>query len=1279
MTNINRSFLSTALTLGLGLTLGLSAPSLTYAASLTRTSAFDYDATSGLLTKEIIEPDTSNLCLVTTYGYDGYGNKYAATTRNCNGSAGSVSGVNDEAASPTGDPVFSSRTNSSSYSSGSTSVSGTTYTWVAGQFATSSSNALIQSESREFDPRFGAPTKLTGPNSLATQWGYDAFGRKVAEKRADGTGTTWSYQYCSGVNGGSASCPTNIGGVAGAYVVTATPVAGPIDLTANPVTTGGANGAASKSYYDALNREIRSETQGYDGSGSSTPIYKDTQYDSLGRPYMTSRPYYAGQTPCTISGIAGPCWITLNYDSIGRVSSQVLPPDGTSTNFTTTTAYNGTVTTVTNVNSQTRVTTKNSQGQAVTVTDAAGKTLTYYYDQFGNLIETQDSANNLTYLTYDLRGRKTQMIDRDMGTWTYAYDALGQLIRQVDAKGQTSTLTYDLLGRMTNRSEADLVSNWYYDTYKGGGTCTKGIGKLCQNETSTGYGKTITYDILGRYSSASTTIDTTYTDIVSYDTNGRVATHTYPTGFVASYGYTSLGYLQQVSNGGSTVYWGGGTSATALDAEGHLLQQTYGNGVVTQQTYNAANGRITGLVAGAYHGVQNLSYTYDNLGNIWSRNDANQTLLESFTYDSLNRVQTATVNATAVSPPVTTTFNYDTAGIGNIASRSDLGTYTYNASGATSVRPHAVTRVDFTGGGYRTYVYDGNGNLSAQTEYDSGNNPIANKSRVEFYTSFNMPTSLGSPLVSEAFYYGPEHQRVRQISSNRGTTIYLNPGNNGDLSYEKDTHADSSTEERHFITAGGSVVAMVKKTVVGGTTTWTTLYLHRDNLGSTTAVTDASGSVIERLAYEPFGKRRFAAGPTDPNNTIVGVNTDRGFTNHEMLDELELVHMNGRIYDPSLGRFMSPDPNIQDPANLQSYNRYNYVLNNPLLYSDPSGYFSWSGFFDGWAHLAGFGNAQLGRIVIAIAAAATAQDWVTGMLNGATEAAGEVAGESTAFSEITYYTQISTPGIAVAVPTLTPLGSAIAVSAGGFAGGFVGSGGNFRDGMIGSLTALGFNEVGDLTNGHNPGRDYFGTGQFYENVAGHALVGCASGAASGSGCGRGALSAGTADFFTPLLAKGIYGLVETTVIGGTASVLGGGKFANGAETAAFGYLYNAWDDDSHTRGGCLFKGCESADTAFDHIAICGGAAADGGTAGGCVTGNGTYVPYGGGATGKVTAQLVVSLNGNILDYLSGWSFNGQATPLVGVGWSPSSNIWAWTMGTSRGVSATYGLVKQKQP
>lgn len=268
--------------------------------------------------------------------------------------------------------------------------------------------------------------------------------------------------------------------------------------------------------------------------------------------------------------------------------------------------------------------------------------------------------------------------------------------------------------------------------------------------------------------------------------------------------------------------------------------------------------------------------------------------------------------------------------------------YTYPASGAASTRPHAVTQIILIAGGMIggtiSFAYDANGALMTQSQVDGQGHAVPGKSRSQFYTSFGMPQSMGQGTTSAAFYYGPEHQRVKQISSVQGTTVYVNPGNNGDLFFEKDVKPDGSIQQRAFITAGGQAVAIVKLTTVGSTTTTSIRYLHRDNLGSVTTITNEAGTVIERLAYEPFGKRRFANGSADSNNTILPQNTDRGFTGHEMIDKIGLIHMNGRVYDPLVGGFLSADPMIQDPNSLQSYNRYAYCINNPIICTDPSGY-----------------------------------------------------------------------------------------------------------------------------------------------------------------------------------------------------------------------------------------------------------------------------------------------------------------------------------------------------
>src|SRR3989338_11653284 len=185
-----------------------------------------------------------------------------------------------------------------------------------------------------------------------------------------------------------------------------------------------------------------------------------------------------------------------------------------------------------------------------------------------------------------------------------------------------------------------------------------------------------------------------------------------------------------------------------------------------------------------------------------------------------------------------------------------------------------------------------------------------------------------------------------------------------------------------------------------------------------------------RLAYEPFGKRRFAAGTDDPNNSITPANTERGFTNHEHIDELGLMHMNGRVYDPTIGRFMSADFKIPDPSDLQSYNRYSYVFNRPLVLTDSDGH--------------------CGFICVAIWVAVTA------------EVAHQVGIIDTS-------TTRTIQGIAIGA-ALAPVSGGLSFAGGGFgqamvagfAGGFVGGNFNVEAGLYGAATAGLFYWAGQL-------------------------------------------------------------------------------------------------------------------------------------------------------------------------------------------------------------------------
>ncbi len=140
-------------------------------------------------------------------------------------------------------------------------------------------------------------------------------------------------------------------------------------------------------------------------------------------------------------------------------------------------------------------------------------------------------------------------------------------------------------------------------------------------------------------------------------------------------------------------------------------------------------------------------------------------------------------------------------------------------------------------------------------------------------------------------------------------------------------------------------------------------YVHRDHLGSITALTrEFDGSVIERYSYDAWGKRRNA---TNWTSAVTSVYESRGYTGHEHLDDIEVIHMNGRIYSPKLGRMLSPDPVTQAPNSGRNYNRYTYVGNNPVRYTDPTGYrrapYS-RGSQGGWGNDGGSSGGDIGSV-----------------------------------------------------------------------------------------------------------------------------------------------------------------------------------------------------------------------------------------------------------------------------------------------------------------------------
>ena len=348
-----------------------------------------------------------------------------------------------------------------------------------------------------------------------------------------------------------------------------------------------------------------------------------------------------------------------------------------------------------------------------------------------------------------------------------------------------------------------------------------------------------------------------------------------------------------------------------MDQRGNAIDVDLGN------TVNVIVGfePLTGLVDYKQSGKgasttnrQNLDYDWDKNANLIERSDLRQTLTERFFYDAMNRLDYSTLGGVQ-------NLNVDYLANGNIKKKSDVGAsdYVYDTN-----KIHAVITA-----GANTFEYDANGNAKKR-----------NGSTIT-WTSYNKPSQISGNGQTSDFWYAPDRSRWKQVatySSGTETTIYV-----GGL-MEKVT-VGSLTSYKHLVTAPDGIVI---HRVLRSDSTNDTYYLASDHLGSTDVVLDASGDAVVYTSFDAFGQRRdpvdWSGPPSAPDLTKIKNSTRRGFTGHEHLDNTGLIHMNGRVQDPLVGRFLSADPFVQAPYFRESLNRYSYVFNNSLTYTDPSGF-----------------------------------------------------------------------------------------------------------------------------------------------------------------------------------------------------------------------------------------------------------------------------------------------------------------------------------------------------
>ena len=290
-----------------------------------------------------------------------------------------------------------------------------------------------------------------------------------------------------------------------------------------------------------------------------------------------------------------------------------------------------------------------------------------------------------------------------------------------------------------------------------------------------------------------------------------------------------------------------------------------------------------------------LQYTYNDKGYITQKQDTKTGQSESYTYDALGRLTAYTVNNT-----VQRTFNY--ANNGNMTQNSGVGSNAYSYSAGL---PHAVS------------------NIVADTGV------ISSVWCSTTYNERNRPASIGQGLDTILIGYGDGLDRDQEIWK-QGSTVQRTV--NFLFADCEEEVAGSVTRHVDYLMADGRVVALHVK---NGTAD-SIYYVHTDMLGSWERIVNTSDAVVQSSHFDPWGNRMSAGNWTakqDGTNFVFR----RGFTGHEHYDQFKVINMNARLYDPVIGRFFSPDPQVQNPYSTQGLNRYSYCGNNPVMHSDPTG------------------------------------------------------------------------------------------------------------------------------------------------------------------------------------------------------------------------------------------------------------------------------------------------------------------------------------------------------
>ncbi|MFD9799897.1 polymorphic toxin-type HINT domain-containing protein [Streptomyces sp. NPDC059071] len=825
------------------------------------------------------------------------------------------------------------------------------YTPASGAVVTKTvtTNPLDHTATTEVDPGRGLPVAQIDANGRKSVMQYDPLGRmtKVWSPDRDSLTTTpdAEFSYTVGRNA-------------------------PVVITNKRLLENGTY-RVSYDFYDGALR-LRQTQNPASGGGR---VVTDTFYDSLGRVWKENAGYYNSASdpvpsmfPAVDNGV--PSSTVTTYDGMSRPTATIARKFGLET-WRTTTTYGG---------DWTAVDPPAGETPTMALMDALGRKtelrqfkgdgpsgdydrIAYHYNRKGQLEKVVDQVGNEWTRTYDIRGRITSSTDPDKGTASVVYDKGDRVVSMTDGRtpAQTIAMAYDDLGRVTATHAESLagpkLTSQTYDTLPGALGMPVASTRYVDGDA---YTQAVTaYDTEYRPKGTSITIPAsetglagTYTFSSTYTARtGLPYTTTHPVvgGLPServSIGYNALDAITTMSVAGKTFVAGteytslGDVVRTRVDSAGKQLISSYVFDEQTRRVTRATHHQETGTVDTTQ--LSDVTTAYDAVGNVTRITEKTgdnptpaTTDVQCFTYDYLRRMSDAwtstddcasrpgsagpgTAPQVGGPDPYWHSYTFDAVGNRRTEIKHDTAgdpakditrTYTYATGLPTKSRLSKVTTTGPQGSREELYGYDEVGNTNSRTIQ-------GNTQSLQWDIEGHLQKVTAGQNETAFVYDAGGNRLIKREPS--GTTLYL-PGT--ELKVDKDGKLLKTT--RFYGHPAGPAMVKVAQ---GGTIT--TSYMLSDRNGTATTSVDAATKAVTRRKFTPFGEERGQAPSMWPS--------EKGYVGGTKDESTGLTHLGAREYDPTLGRFISVDPQM-DIAESQTMNPYAYGNNSPITFADPTG------------------------------------------------------------------------------------------------------------------------------------------------------------------------------------------------------------------------------------------------------------------------------------------------------------------------------------------------------